>query len=259
MADDEVNALATDELRSTIRDLRDDQEWERKLRVAERATVHPESPDVPTDNASLPRPAAASTQPAESFSLGLSKEEEEEIAPGLLKALKAVATELNDNREVRKLVGALKHREINREATTRAGMIDAAFDHLGKDYEKYFGAGTGAEMKNDSSEMQRRMAIIKAASIDWSKGAAHVKQQIKKAAELVYPPAPEPYTEVPSVPTNGHGPTEEQKRWTEAQLQRPSNRESPQPKGRKAAIAATQAKMRELNIGGGDEELDLPE
>ena len=268
----EEQDIPTAELRETIRDLQDEQEWNIRRRSMENyidgRTEGEGGPVGPQDtfvkDASVPpRPASPTPQDEEDFSLHLTREKEEEISPVIVELFRFLETKIKamdaGAKKDKNLIGALKYRAIAQDESTRAGMLDSAFDALGKQFEKQFGSGPGAEFKQDSAEMQRRMAIISAAKIDWSKGPAHVKQQIKRAAELIYPPSPDPYTEVPEVPKNGaHELTDEQKRWTEGQLQRPTQRDTGEPKGTRLAEKNVARKLRELNIAGGDEEESLP-
>ena len=90
-----------------------------------------------------------------------------------------------------KLAG-LETAHQQRELRTQDDVLDAAFESLGADYERFFGKGAGEELKG-SPEMTRRVAIVQAARIDWSKDSPKaVARKVRAAADALYAPALQP-------------------------------------------------------------------
>lgn len=171
--------------------------------------------------------------------------------PGLAKIIKDLAKE---NRALKKAV------EEDRTTRTRQAVFEKIDDAIAAlDDEETYGAGGGSDLDNESDEFVRRIALINASRVDWSKNpsASAVKSAFKKAHAVLRgkkaaadaEERPNPY----AAATNGHikptkkGPTPEE--WAEAGLARPTARASkPAPKSEDAAKAATRAALIERGL-----------
>ena len=100
------------------------------------------------------------------------------LTTGMMKELRATKDQLKGSQE----------REQQRESLSRAEMMDAGFDALGDSYKAVVGDGSGLDMDQQGPEFKRRIAILQATGLDFSKPltAKKLATAIKAAAELLY-------------------------------------------------------------------------
>ncbi len=134
--------------------------------------------------------------------------------------------------------------------------IDKAFAA----FEGIVGKGGVRDLKPDSTEMKRRLHILKVA--EGQEGVTEA-DKINAAMKLIYDvspgqpqKAPETTDSGPQIvrPANGRPTVEE---WQEGGLQRTTNRQAAEPKGESKAVATAARIMREMELAGGTGDTDI--
>lgn len=200
---------------------------------------------VPPETPHSPRPAETSVEDDE-ISFGI--EDEAQYTEGLIPSVKKYIKELRaELKQLKSQTGSLTQREMAREASERERQFDAAFAALGAGFEKFVGKGTAADLK-DTPEMQKRVAIVRAAGVEPTDSAATMQRKIKAVAELLHSPAAtNAYDEPPNL-------TRRQQEFVDGVTEKPTSRTKAElPMGVARAKKTFVEGVRSLNGQGGDE------
>jgi hypothetical protein len=215
---------------------------------------------------------------------------EDQLDPKFRRYLKALKERADKVDALEQQLAGFGQREQQRELTSNAQVLDAAFEALGDEYKDVFGDGDAAELGPEhAAEMKRRVHVVQDAlgnTPAQSLTRRQLHKKIKEAAEMLFPkqaggrtPAaggraepPDPYAaaqqqaprparrQAPSAPpapraSNRAVPTEQE--WDDATLAQPTQRRGgSEPNGRAKAIRSVQEIMRQGGDGATDAEID---
>ncbi len=162
----------------------------------------------------------------------------------------------NQAKQIQALQTQLSQQERARANETLAERIDRSFER----HHTHLGKGSKSDMKADSSEYLRRMAVLALVDRLGEKGGS-LEARIDKAVETLYGEAKAPPEHVPA-----GGPSDELAKrrdvWNNAAVARPTQRAGlPEPKGSKRAEKAVAQHLRDQGISLEDmtEENGLPD
>lgn len=174
----------------------------------------------------------------------------------LARAVNKTATE---NKQLKQQLQQITEREQQRTVAAMDDALDGAFEVLGKSHGHLFGTGPLTTLPQGAAEIQRRVGIIKSANLRNNDSPRVVAAKIKAAVELMYPVAPVPVTEpvggyaaALAAPTgqqparaerprgaNGQYLSEEEARWAQAGIARPTQRATArEPDGKAKAVSS---------------------
>lgn len=150
-------------------------------------------------------------------------------------AVKGVIRALHDRiRRLEGETGTLKQRDQLRAQSESERVLDAAFEALPQ-HERLFGKGSAADLQG-TPELNRRIAIVRAAGIEPSDAPATIRKKIAAAAGLWATPA-NAYEQPVAPPVS-----ERERQWAEGGVERPTSRSTPPEPN---SIAAAKKTFRE--------------
>lgn len=189
------------------------------------------------------------------------------LAPGIKKLLKDQAKRIA---ELEKGTGETKAQLQSR----RNQEIYDTFDTFFGQFPKVYGKGDGADMKAGDKNLERRLAIISAAGVDFSKDTPQaVVRKLKAKHEIVYEAEPEeedqPEPDTVADPIAAYGgkalkngtPRITEDQYKRSKIAKPTPREREEPRSKKKAVQAVARQMRENGFTEDDfdEEATLPD
>lgn len=171
-----------------------------------------------------------------------------DIAPGIVNFCKGLVKELNT---VKAQLGHVTTHLGRQQAETMGDQIDRVFADLGQP--ALFGTGTRRDIKPDSAEAARRLAVLQAAERLRDQPGS-LADKLKKAAVTIFGMAPPatPAAEPPARQPSPRDPVTQQfispQDWDAAAVRQPSHREGrPEPKGEAKAVKTAARKLAEMN------------
>lgn len=178
--------------------------------------------------------------PDEPVDIGLTPEDEGEIHPGIVKALK------NPHKKIKELEARLaqaEEREKSRAAVSAKERIDDAFASLPEKFHKMFGIGTYDELvRKDPSAVKRRNAALSAAGVDLQHlpPPRVLVQKLQAGATDLFM-----VEEDTGYKTNGKvKPPYDEETWNQSGAARPTHRHAEDlPLGEQRAIKALEKRM----------------
>lgn len=238
MSDDEVAGMDTERLGEVVHHLN------AQIRKTDRENARAQA----VETAKEPKPAPPVEDEDEwGTDPEGNKLSEKDYFPAVAKTIKTQKQHEKELKELREKLARFEQQEIVRQNETAAERIDREFSR----HEKHLGKGRGREMDNNSSEFQRRVAVLSLVDRDKSKDQLGAK--IDRAVKLLYgesEPEPEPRA-------NGRISKED---WDAAAVVRPTKRRSEDdPPGRKKAERSVAKALKEAGNDGVPEADDFPE
>lgn len=177
-------------------------------------------------------------KPIPSGDLGLTPEEEEEIHPPILKASKTIKTALEAKiAALEARLSKFEQAEARRENQTATERVDGVFAK----YEDIFGKGKHSDLKPNSVDMTRRLAIVNLVRADSS--SASIEDKMAKAIETLYGSVK------PSSASEADPLEARKKDWAEGAVQRPTNRVTKEPSGVEKATRGVESALKEMGAG----------
>lgn len=235
LSDEEINSTPTEQLDDIVYHL--NRQALQSAREASRTETFHQS----QDRRAAPQEEPVAPEAPDEYGLDL---DESQYAPGLVRALKEVAGKSKREIEaLQKQVRSLEEREKNRQQESVTRQLDRLFEKADKP--TLFGKGGRHELAAEGPEYMRRIAVLSA--MDRMKEGT-LAEKFQRAVTMLYGQAPQP-----SEPANGNQLSDQQKRWNDAALAKPTQRQSEEPKGEAKALKSAARYMRENGIGDADD------
>lgn len=245
ISQEEIESTPTDILGRTVRATNN--QLLKQAREDARVQVRDQSDRRPTATVSPPEPEES---PLANFDFGTDeagvKLTEKSYDQGIMKLFKEQASQIKN---LQRQVAELSTREVQRENLTGAQKIDKYFASLN---DPRFGTMGHEQLKSDSVEYRRRVAVLReAADLAGPKATqAEAFAKIGQAIQNIYgEPAPVSVNPAPSHRRNGAPARKDEDlaTWEAAGLARPTQRiREPEPKGVKKAERSVANRMRDL-------------
>lgn len=258
LSKDLIERTAPDVLDDLVYDLNRQQLALSREHQTQQALQNRGDPKIPVPG--KPPPATGVEPSPEDISIDLGIDEEP-FDPDLIGAIKrAVALPMKEIAALKASLAEVTGREQLRQQESMAERLDRHF----ATHAEILGTARGREMKDDSAEYAKRIAIL--GIVDRDGSSRTLEQKIDAAVAQLFGTQPAPAVAQQTPPRNPETgqftrenrvtqETPAQQRWQEAALRRPTQRQGgAEPPGEKKALATAARIMKEQGLIGDDGE-----